>query len=422
MADQLSAQEIYDMGIQYGATTTISNKLIIRGGSGPFIYGELPGRNALAIVLDFTSQVGCNALGHGHPAIIKAIKKQLKIGLLHSCGLDWFNEPEVLLMKKLCEITPGDPETKKVFLCNSGTEAVEAAVKMCKARRFNEGVRGRERFLAFQGAFHGRTLGALSLNCSKSIHTAGFFSQEDDGDLSTGNITKRRAMPVSHIPFPHKYEPDTIKDFKAFLNILFLNDVSAVFIELIQGEGGIRVIDQECLDLLVAKCRANDVYIVVDEVQTGFMRTGKMFACEHYGLKPDIICVAKALSGGAIPIGAAVAKKEFDFKQGQHSNTFGGNPLACQVALTLISELEKLDMNEFAHKISILEKFAPQGLGMMRRIVFDNKERRDQVVDLALEKLLLLIGAGEKAIRLMPPLNIPEQYLGLGINILKECM
>mgnify|MGYP001563517581 CR=1 FL=1 len=158
-------------------------------------------------------------------------------------------------MKKLCEITPGDPDKKKVFLCNSGTESVEAAIKFCKARRRRNKEYSRERFIAFQGAFHGRTFGSLSLNCSKAVHTAGFFDLWDDGDLSYGQETKNRAMPVSHICFPHKYDQKSIDDFKAFLDVLFLNDVSAVFIELIQGEGGIRVIDQECLDLLVAKCR-----------------------------------------------------------------------------------------------------------------------------------------------------------------------
>ncbi|MEK7115054.1 MAG: aminotransferase class III-fold pyridoxal phosphate-dependent enzyme [Patescibacteria group bacterium] len=422
MSEQLTAQQIYDMGKQYGATSTVSNKLIIRGASGSFIYGDLIGKNVPSIFLDFTSQVGCNAIGHGHLAILDAIDKQSGMELLHSCGNDWFNEQAVLLMKKLCEITPGDSLGKKVFLSNSGTESVEAAVKFCKARRRKNGEFKRERFLSFHGAFHGRSGFALSLNCSKKVHTAGFFHLRDDGDLSFGQQTKDRAMPVSHICFPHKYDRGSTEDFKAFLDILFLENVNAIFIELVQGEGGIRVIDHECLNLLVEKCRKNNVYIVVDEVQTGLMRTGKMFACDHYKLEPDIICIAKALSGGAIPIGATVVKKEFDFEPGQHSNTFGGNPLACRVALALINELEKINAREFFNRIGILEEFAPQGLGMMRRVVFDSKQRRDQVLDLALDNLLLLIGAGEKAIRLMPPLNISEQHLRLGINILKKCM
>jgi len=233
---------------------------------------------------------------------------------------------------------------------------------------------------------------------------------------------QRRAIPVSHIPFPHRYDEKSQYDFKAFLDLLFLNDVNAIFIELIQGEGGIRVVDQYCLNLLLEKCRKNDVYIVVDEVQTGLMRTGKMFACNHYDLEPDIICLGKALSGGAIPIAATVAKKEFDLKPGQHSNTFGGGPLACEVALALIDELKKLDPFSLDEKGRILENFAPEGLGFMRRVVLESKEKRDDVVDKALHKGLLLLGAGEKSIRLMPPLNISVENLERGLNILKECM
>lgn len=422
MTQQLLPHEVYEIGKKYAITSTTADNVILKFGAGSFVYGALIDNGYIGPFLDFSSQVGCNALGHGHPAIIKAIQDQIKTNLLHSCGLDWFNEPEIFLMKELCEITPGHPDTKKVFLCNSGTEAVEAAIKMCKARRFNEGVRGRERFLAFQGAFHGRTGFALSLNCSKAVHTAGFFNLCDNGDLSFGTQTKDRAMPVSHIRFPHKYDQESINDFEAFLDILFLDNVNAVFIEMIQGEGGIRVIDKECLDLLVKKCREKDVYFVVDEVQTGLMRTGKMFACEGYGLEPDIICLAKALSGGAIPIGATIAKQEFNFKPGQHSNTFGGNPLACAAARALIKELKRLDLVQFAARENTLKSFAPEGLGFMRRIVLENKERRDEVVNKALHRGLLLLGAGERAIRLMPPLNISQDNLERGLDILKESM
>ena len=422
MKRSLPPKELYELGKKYAMTGTICNDLIIRHGAGSSVFGVLAESNHAGPFLDFSSQVGCHALGHAHPAIVKVIKNQFKTGLLHSCGLDWFNESEIFLMEELCHITPDNPENKKVFLCNSGTEAVEAAIKFCNGRRYNNNIRGRERFLAFQGAFHGRTLGSLSLNCSKAVHTAGFFNREDNGDLSTGNRIKRRAIPVSHIPFPHRYDEKSQYDFKAFLDLLFLNDVNAIFIELIQGEGGIRVVDQYCLNLLLEKCRKNDVYIVVDEVQTGLMRTGKMFACNHYDLEPDIICLGKALSGGAIPIAATVAKKEFDLKPGQHSNTFGGGPLACEVALALIDELKKLDPFSLDEKGRILENFAPEGLGFMRRVVLESKEKRDDVVDKALHKGLLLLGAGEKSIRLMPPLNISVENLERGLNILKECM
>lgn len=422
MTQQFLPYEIYEMGKKYAITSTTVDNIILKFGAGSYVYGALIDNGYIGPFLDFSSQVGCNALGHNHPAIARAIKKQMETGLLHSCGLDWFNEPEIFLMKELCEITPGDPENKEVFLCNSGTEAVEAAIKFCKARRRRNGEFGRERFIAFQGAFHGRTGFALSLNCSKKIHTAGFFNLRDDGDLSFGQPTKNRAMPVSHICFPHKYDQGSINDFKAFLDILFLDNVNAIFIELIQGEGGIRVIDKECLDLLVKKCREKNVYIVVDEVQTGLMRTGKMFACEHYGLEPDIICLGKALSGGAIPTATTIAKKEFNLKPGQHSNTFGGNPLACAAALALIKELKSLDQAILEERINELVDFASEGLGMMRRIVLENKERRDEVINKALHRGLLLLGAGERAIRLMPPLNISRENLIKGLDTLQECM
>src|SRR3989344_4159684 len=149
MKRSLPPKELYELGKKYAMTGTICDDLIIRHGAGSSVFGVLAESNHAGPFLDFSSQVGCHALGHAHPAIVKVIKNQFKTGLLHSCGLDWFNESEIFLMEELCHITPDNPENKKVFLCNSGTEAVEAAIKFCNGRRYNNNIRGRERFLAF---------------------------------------------------------------------------------------------------------------------------------------------------------------------------------------------------------------------------------------------------------------------------------
>lgn len=432
MAESLSAGEVFELGQKYLATATLVNDLIVKEGRGSWLLGRRAARDKQdRWFLDFACSITCNTLGYGlgwglfkKAGVAKAIDKQLTQSVGIYSGNDWYNEKAVLLAKKLCEITPGQ-FPKKVFLCNSGTEAVEAAIKYCQARRLRQDEGGqRSSFVSFEGAFHGRTLGALSLNGSKNIHTRGFFYR--DLRSSSPNIRfHSRAVPVYQIPFPHKYSEEEKKLFISGLDNVPWFQVNACFLELVQGEGGIRVIDEECLQRLVKICRDNDVYLVADEVQTGFKRTAKMFACEHYNFEPSITCLAKSLSGGAVPIGATVFNACFDPLPGQHSNTFGGSPLACAVALAFIEELEELDDDELVLKAEKLAEVAPQGLGLMRRVPFKNENEASLFKEKVLDKGLIVVPAGSgrnSAVRLMPPLNISMADLELGIGILKDCL
>lgn len=423
MLRQLSPVEICALGKKYLITTTIDSDLIPLYGKGARLSGVLAESGKQVELDDFCSGIGVIVFGHdGRPFLIP--------------GNEWYNNEEVQLAEKLCIIAPGC-RPKKVFFSNSGTESVEAAVKMCLARRYYsytklfgafaaERLREKRVFCAFGGAFHGRTGFALSLNCSKKKHTEAFFA--DCGDLSVGMGVKERAIPVRHLPFPEKNNWQSIAAFKEVLALQPFKDATAMFVELVQGEGGIRVMDDDCLRLLVDECRKHDVYFVVDEVQTGMMRTGKMFACEHYRvgdgfLEPDIICLSKALGGGLMPIGATIAKTEFDFPiPGMHSNTFGGNSRACEAAFNTIERLEALDRDDLTRRIVLLTEFAPEGLGLMRRIVFKTVEERDAVAERARHSGVLVIPAGERAIRLMPPVNIDTKVLAEGIKILRQCI
>ncbi len=417
----LTSFEIRQLGEKYSIKTTIDDPDIIPiSGLDSSIEVERASTGEPSHLVDFFAGIGANPFGYPGGQF------------LMFPGNEWFNAPSVVLKRELCRITPGAMNVdKKAFLSNSGTEAVEAAIKMCLARRFallshaenpleRQRVEGRKVFCAFGGAFHGRTGFSLSLNCSKQHHTEGYFlDEETPGDLSVGLKVKRRAIPVRHLPFP---EVGDTKLFDDIFDQIPWDDTLAIFIELVQGEGGIKVIDGGCLNRLVAKCREMGVYIVVDEVQTGMMRTGKMFACDHFDLIPDIICLSKALGGGETAIGATIARAEFDFeRQGRHSNTFGGSPRPCEAALRNIDKLENLDMTELRKKILLLGSIS-RGLGLMRRIKFETPNVRDEVCRMCVEKGLLVIPAGESALRLMPPLNIDMTNLLKGIQILKKCI
>ncbi len=411
-------QEYYKDGLDFSITTTIDSDLIPLSGSGALLEGRFAATGESATLIDFSCGIGVNPLGYNGE-------------LQMMPGNEWFNPNSVILKKELCRIAPV-PMPVKVFLCNSGTEAVEAAIKMCMARRYREAnaakLKSRQKFLlkknvfgAFGGAFHGRTLGALSLNCSKKRHTEAFFG--DHGDMSDDGRFKMRAIPVCHIPFPEQDNTESHQRFYEVIEKVNWFQMNAFFLELVQGEGGIRVIDRVALAHLVDRCRDNGVYVIADEVQTGMMRTGQMFACNHFNLMPDIICLSKALGGGQTAIGATVANARFDFeKPGQHSNTFGGSPGPSKRALENITKLEALDRHLLDERIAILSEFAPQGLGLMRRIVFELSEERDMVCEKALHRGVLVIPAGERAIRLMPPLNIPGELLIQAIEILKSCI
>ncbi|MCY0860512.1 MAG: acetyl ornithine aminotransferase family protein [Sulfolobaceae archaeon] len=409
---------------EFLATTTREIPLVIDRGEGVWIY-DVDGNK----YLDFTSGIGVNNLGWpSHPEIIRVVEEQVK-KLAHAAANDFFNVEQLELAKKLVNIAPGNFK-KKVFYGNSGTEAIEAAIKLSRTT-------GRKYLIAFLGAFHGRTFGSLSLTASKT--------------------TQRSQMApllsnVIHVPYPNPFRNpwhiDGYEDPKELVNrtIEFIEDyvlkqlappeeVAAIFAEPIQGEGGYIVPPKEFYPELRKLVDKYGILLVDDEVQMGMGRTGKMFAVEHYNVAPDIITLAKALGGGIMPIGATIFRADLDFKPGQHSNTFGGNALACAVALKSIDliegllphvqELEKVFRDELQ---GIADDVRGIGLAWGIEFVKDLKTKepdaktRDKVIEEALKLGLVLLPAGQSAIRLIPPLVISEEDAKEGVERLRKAI
>jgi 4-aminobutyrate aminotransferase len=380
--------------------------------------------------LDFTSGIAVCNTGHCHPRIVEAIHRQAE-QFIHMSGTDFYYDAQSTLAQKLGEITPG-PKEKRVFFGNSGAEAIEAALKLARYHT------KRPRILAFLGAFHGRTMGALSLTASKVIHERGF------SPLVPG---------ITHIPYAYCYRcPYHLQYPKCeiacvewiredlFKRSIPPEEVAAIFVEPIQGEGGYIVPPPEFHQKLYELAKEFGILFVTDEVQTGMGRTGRMMAIEHWGVVPDIIALAKGIASG-MPLGATVSQTEvMDWVPGSHASTFGGNPISCQAALTTIVLLEEgLVKNAARIGDYILEKLQGlqkeygligevRGRGLMIGIelikdrVTRKKaiEERNIVIQSCFEKGLLILGCGENVIRLVPPLIITQNEADTGLTILEE--
>jgi 4-aminobutyrate aminotransferase len=379
--------------------------------------------------LDFSAGIATCSTGHCHPRVVKAIQEQAG-KLLHMSGTDFYYPQLALLAEKLAQITPGDTE-RKVYFGNSGTEAVEAAMKLARYAT------GRKHFIAFYNAFHGRTLGSLSLTSSKPVQRKGF------GPLLSG---------VHHVPYPycyrcpHRAEQSCchvrhIEDV-LFKSLLSPNEVAAIIFEPIQGEGGYIVPPQEFFDELQRLSKEYGILLIADEVQSGMGRTGKMFAVEHFGLVPDIITLAKGIASG-LPLGATVASSHLmSWEAGSHASTFGGNPVSCAAALETIQMLEEgLVQNaaEIGHfLLKRLRAMAEQhaligdvrGLGLMIGIELvkdkSTKEKaiaeRGLTVQKCFERGLLILGCGENTLRLMPPLIVSRAQAEVALETLEEVL
>src|SRR5262245_738596 len=300
--------------------------LVVARGSGAVIE-DVDGNR----FLDLTAGIAVTAAGHCHPDVVAAIQDQ-SAKLLHMSGTDFYYQPQTDLAQRLAETAPG-PSPKRVFFTNSGAEALEAALKLA---RFHT---GRSRVIAFLGAFHGRTYGAMSLSGSKLVHRRGFSPLVPD---------------IHHVPFPRSCpaSPGTcagagetcrmVQDIEEIMHrVAPPEEVAAVFIEPIQGEGGYYVAPPDCLPALRELCDRHGMLLVLDEVQCGMGRTGKVYAYEHWGIEPDIVCLAKGIASG-MPLGAIVARDEvMDWPSGSHASTFGGNPVSCRAALATLELLER---------------------------------------------------------------------------------
>ncbi|VTS00100.1 4-aminobutyrate aminotransferase : Acetylornithine aminotransferase OS=uncultured planctomycete GN=argD PE=3 SV=1: Aminotran_3 [Gemmata massiliana] len=369
------------------------------------------------LFLDFTAGIAVTNTGHCHPEVVAAIQDQAA-KLLHMSGTDFYYRPQIDLAEKLAKIAPG-PSPKKVFFANSGAETIEGALKL--ARWHTE----RNRVVAFFGAFHGRTYGAMSLSGSKLVHRRGFSPLVPD---------------IHHVEFPRTCPEgeggaDKCRLVKNIEETIFKRtcppeEVAAIFVEPIQGEGGYHPIPQNCLPALRALCDKHGILLVVDEVQSGMGRTGKMFAVEHYGVEPDIICSAKGIASG-MPLGAIIAKAEvMDWPPGSHASTFGGNPVSCRAALASIELLEReymanatvrgeqlrAGLRELSQKHAGLTNV--RGLGLMTAADLPSGAAREKVIQTAFERGLLLLGCGETALRFCPPLCISAAQVDTALTIL----
>ena len=382
--------------------------------------------------LDFMAGIAVASTGYGHPKVVHAVQ-EAAARFLHICGSDFYYESFAALCERLAQLAPGTSK-KRVFLTNSGTEAVEGAIKLARHST------GRPAIIGFLGAFHGRTYGGLSLTASKAVQRLGFapFLPE-----------------VHHVPYGYRYRCEYCRGESActmrcvswiedelFTKKVPPESVAAIFVEPIQGEGGYVVPPPGYLKALRELCDRYGIVLVCDEVQCGVGRTGKMWACEHEGIEPDVLLSAKGLGSG-MPIGAIIAKESvMKWKPGAHGTTFGGNPVCCAAALAtldivqkeLLPKIPQTGERLMAGARRLAEKHGPigdvRGRGLMVGIEFvkDRATREPapevprELVDRAFKKGLLLLGAGKSTLRLAPPLVVDNYDVDTALRILDECL
>ena len=397
--------------------------LVVKRGRGAVIE-DVDGNS----FLDFAAGIAVVSTGHCHPEVVAAIQRQAS-ELIHMSGTDFYYPNMVELAEKLASIAPGK-EPKRVYFGNSGTEAVEAAIKLAKYHT------KRDKLVAFHGAFHGRTMGALSLTASRAVQRKGF------GTLLSG---------VFHMPFPDTYRgtygirPENASaDCLSYLeNELFRrrvdpDEVAGIFIEPIQGEGGYLPAPAEFLQGLEKICHKYGIMLVADEVQSGMGRTGKWWAVDYAGVEPDIICTAKGIASG-MPLSAIITKASvMDWKPGAHASTFGGNPVCIAAALATLGLIERGYMANAARMGESIKRQTAnwperhkivgevRGRGLMIGIEFvrdqKTKERapdlRNRIVQMAFHKGLLVLGSGDTTLRLCPPLMIDEAQAEFAVRTL----
>jgi 4-aminobutyrate aminotransferase len=401
--------------------------LVVERGQGLWIQ-DVDGNE----FLDFTAGIAVCATGHCHPRVVQTIKDQAE-RLIHMSGTDFYYTPQIVLAEKLASLVPGN-RAKKVYFGNSGAESVEAAFKLARWHT------RRELNIAFFGAFHGRTMGALSLTASKIIQKKHYYP------FVPG---------ITHIPYPYCYRcpynlcyPDCGAECAHWIEeTLFRTtmppeEVAAIFVEPIQGEGGYIVPPLEFHQELRRIASNYGILFVVDEVQSGMGRTGKMFAIEHYGVEPDILALAKGIASG-MPLGAMVAPADvMDWEAGSHASTFGGNPISCQAALTTIQLIEEelmenaavqgerlmKGLRELQNSYECMGDVRGKGLMIGVELVKDRetKERaikwKGEVIAAAFRRGLLLLGCGENTIRFSPALTATEDEVDVCLTIFEEAV
>ena len=427
-----NARKIIGDDEKFLATTTKSLPAVARRAKGVFV--EDVDDN---VFIDFAAGISVNNMGHIHPYITKKVEEQLW-KLWHFAGTDYYYKEQVDAARAIEEIAPGN-FSKKVFFTNSGTESNEAAIKVAKINKQKQG------FIAFIGGFHGRSQGALSFTASKAIQRKGLFP----------------SMPgVEHVPFPNPYRnvfnidgyenPEELTELTldfiekyTFKMYAPPENLAAIMVEPIQGEGGYIVPPQGFHKKLKKLAEDNDMLLIMDEVQSGFGRTGKYFASEHFGVVPDIISLAKAIANG-IPMGATVFRADIDFpEKGLHSNTFGGNPLASVACVATIEAMKKENavenaakrgkhmesrLNELKDKYDAIGDVRGKGLMLAIDFVKDRRTKepatklRDKIELESYKQGVLLLSTGESAIRVIPPLIITDEQVDMGIEAMEKAI
>jgi 4-aminobutyrate aminotransferase len=382
--------------------------------------------------LDFMAGIAVASTGHSHPKVVKAIQQQAE-KFIHISS-DFYHEKWIELGEKLAEIAPFD-DYGVSFMTNSGTEAVETAIKLARYHT------GRSNFIGFTGAFHGRTMGAVTFTASKPKYHKGFYP------LMNG---------VLHAPYPNPYRPlldrrrgedegETVVRYiedQILGHVLPPEEVAGILVESIQGEGGYIVPPTCFFPKLRELCDKYDIMLIVDEVQSGMGRTGKWWAIEHFDVEPDILTAAKGIASG-MPLGACIARREImDWEKGTHGNTFGGNPISCAAGLATIDLIENGYMQNATevgqYTMDILGEMQSRhpsigdvrGKGLMIGVEFVKdrtakepaSELTERVVNLAFERGLLMLSCGQSVIRIAPPLSINRQEVDEGLAIFDEAI
>ena len=409
---------------------TRSYPLVAKSGRG-IVVTDVDGNE----FFDFSSGIAVTSTGHCHPEVVAAIQKQAA-ELIHMSGTDFYYESLVTLAERLSKIAPM-PGPHKFYYGNSGTEAIECALKLARYHT------KRQNIIAFYGAFHGRTMGALSLTASKPQQRRRF------APLVPG---------VTHVRYPDVYRacsgtPQDGEKFalgcarfiedKLFKTTLPPEEVAAIFVEPIQGEGGYVVAPSIFMQELRHLCDRHGILLVVDEVQSGVGRTGKWWAVEHTGVQPDMVCLAKGIASG-MPLGITMTRAEImDWVPGSHASTFGGNPVCIAAALATLGVIERehLLRNAAAVGEHMLQRMAEwpkkhklvgdvRGRGLMLGVEFvkDKKTKeyaaaeRDRIVELAFERGILFLGCGPSTIRIAPPLIVTKNEVDVALDVLEEAI
>ena len=408
-------------------SSTRGYPLVIERGSGAMVE-DVDGN----VFLDCAAGIAVNSTGHAHPDVVKAITEQAQ-RFLHMSGTDFYYEPQVRLAEELAAVVPIEGGVRS-FFGNSGTEAIEACVKLSRYAT------GRSHIIAFLGGFHGRTMGSLALTASRAIQRRGF------GPLMPG---------VYHAPYPDCYRcPLGLKaencaaecleylEQQLFVHLVSPDEVAAIVVEPIQGEGGYVVAPDQFLQRLRELTTTHGILLVADEVQSGMGRTGKMFAIEHTGVRPDMIAIAKGIASG-MPLGIAAARADIvTWPPGAHASTVGGNPVSCAAALatlkllkeTLIANAAEVGgrlmrgLKSLAGRRPLIGDVRGRGLMIGVELVRDRhtkeraSEERDAVVSAAFKRGLLLLGAGRNAIRFSPPLVLTPEQADTAVGIFDEAL